>query len=118
MTHDRDAHFKNWRHGGAVSYRTISGEFLTGTAIVWTRERTYRRVRVTDSKQEMWATAGWAIGVGAYDGTCGQCGCPFRSDDPTDRLCPTCLTEAARPDGAIDDTFTALGRPGPIRRHA
>lgn len=115
-------YFKNWRHGALVSFRLTGGHVLEGRAIVWERRsdgHMFYRVKLTSgSCGEQWASSGWAIGSGAHDLTCGQCIAPFRSDDSTDRLCPTCLTEAARPDGAIDDTFTALGRPGPRRRHA
>lgn len=117
---NRDAGFANWRSGDTVSYRTISGEVVTAKAIVWTRatdHQTFYRVRLLSSGQEMWPSSGWMLGSGRHECRCGQCRCEFRSNDAREAVCPTCV-RAVRPDGAVDDTFTALGRPGPRRRRA
>lgn len=115
---NRDAIFANWRDHAVVSYRTISGRLVDGVAKVWTRAsdgKTFYRVRV-DDQGDMWATAGWMLGVGHCDHVCGDCRCPFRSTDPRDAICGTCLQQQRQNDPTDRDAFTNLNGVGPKAR--
>lgn len=116
----RDALFTNWRDGSIVSYRTISGTLVQGLAKVWTRQadgRTFYRVRV-DDRSEMWASSGWMLGNGHHERTCGDCQCPFRTNDPTAPTCGTCEASHRPNDPGEQDVYTNLGGPAPRRRRA
>jgi hypothetical protein len=90
--------YVNWRHDSLVSYVTEGRKTITGTAIVWKGKesgRLHYKIRLTTTDRAgdiIWVDENipWAVGLGHHVKDCTECAGKFRTNNPTEPLCPTC----------------------------
>lgn len=113
--------FNNWRTGMIVSLEAPNGDLILGTAVVITRqadrEKFYKVHLASGPRAGLadWATEGWILGRGKRVLVCSGCYGSFRSNDPTEVICETCVKETRR-SGDFQQPTTNVGRPGPKLR--